>query len=352
MFTPLNDNDAHIELLCKRLKLGPSREGVSSLSGGFHHRVWRLVTERGCFVVKQLSADTDLDDEGVINHYNITEAIATRFAECGIAAVSALPHDDGYLQVIDSEAYLVYPWTDAVALEDGEVSTHHALAVARLLAKMHRADIEVPGVESKLAEATGATDVDDMLRIANASQLKVAPPLNEQRALLSRIAKQYKLALPLLDKRQVISHGDLDQKNVLWDADDNPVIIDWESAHKMNPTHEVTTIALDWSGITEDFDRSMFSQFVAAYTGAGGTITRDLLEAALHCVLGNWLDWLMYNIGRLVNLEDPKQRALGEEQVEFTLPVMVRLDRLVPELLNDLSLQATRQAQREESCSN
>lgn len=341
MFTPLGKNDAHIKKLCHRLNLGQPHAGLTSIAGGFHHRVWRLETEHGLYAVKQLAPDSDLDDERVINHYNLTEAVARAFAKCDIAVVSALQQGESSLQVIDSEAYLVYKWTDAVALEDGEVSTHHALSVARLLAKMHRADIQVPGVKSEFGEPTGEDDVDAVVRIAAQSGLEVAPSLNEHHPMLIRIARQYRAALPLLGKRQIISHGDLDQKNVLWDSNDNPVIIDWESAHEINPTREVISVALEWSGITADFDRILYLQFIAAYTAAGGSITRDLAEAALHCVLGKWLDWLMYNIGRLVNLQNPKQRALGEEQIKFTLPVMVHLDHLVPALLNDLCEQTT-----------
>ena len=288
MFTPLRDNNAHIEQLCNRLNLGKPREALSGLAGGFHHRVWRLETERGTFVIKQLAPDTDLTDKAVINHYN----------------------------VIDEEAYLVFPWTDAVALNDGEVSSHHALAVAELLAKMHNADIEVLGVESELGEPSGEGDVEELVDVAMKEGLSIAPLLNEQRSLLMRIARQYQKALPLLERRQIISHGDMDQKNVLWDSDDKPVIIDWEAAHRINPTQEVVSVALEWSG-----------------SRAGGTITPNLLEAALHCELGKWLDWLMYNIGRLVNLQSTRQHTLGEEQIEFILPVMVKLDALVPSLV-------------------
>jgi Ser/Thr protein kinase RdoA (MazF antagonist) len=339
LYIPLRENNAHIEQLCTRLNLGQPCAALSSIAGGFHHRVWRLETENGIFVIKQLAPDTDLSDEHVIKHYNVSETIASKFAECGLSTINALCQDAKYLQVIDEEAYLVYPWTDAVALDDGEVSAHHTLAVARMLAKMHSAELEVPGLESELGEPSGEADVDEMVSLAARSGLKISPLLSEQRALLMRVARQYQKALPLLDRRQVISHGDLDQKNVLWDSDDNPVIIDWESAHRLNPTYEVITVALEWSGITADFNQTLYSQFVAAYIRAGGTIKRDLLEAALHCVLGRWLDWLMYNIGRIVNLQNPKQRALGEEQVEFILPIMVKLDDLVPSLLQALSQQ-------------
>jgi phosphotransferase family enzyme len=340
VFIPLPDNKTHIEVLCSRLQLGQPLAAVSSLTGGFHHRVWKLPAANGCFVIKQLSADSDPGDAHTVRHYNVTEAVAEKFAQCGIAAVHALKYQGHYLQVLDNEGYLVYPWTDAVALAEGEVSIHHALAVARLLASMHEANIDVAGVESKLADATERADVEKMIGTSEEADPQMAAQLNEHRALLCRIAEQYRRALPRLGRRQIVSHGDLDQKNVLWDADDNAVIIDWESAHKMNPTQEVTSVALEWSGITEDFDRHMFSQFVTAYTQSGGIITRDLFEAALHGVLGKWLDWLMYNIGRAVNLEEVRQHELGEQQVSFILPVMVRLDGLVPELLDDLSRQS------------
>lgn len=346
----LSENPAHIEQLCSRLKLGQSREKVTSLSGGFHHRVWRLNTENGSFVVKQLAPDTDLDNKDQIKHYNVTEAIATRFAECGIAAVSARRCGEEFLHVIDSEAYLVYNWFDAVALKDGEVSPRHALKVAELLARMHKADIQVPGVESKLGEASAQEDVEEMVYAASESKLKSEAALREQLPLLLRVAQQYQVALPLLDVRQIISHGDFDQKNVLWDSEDNPVIIDWEGAHKINPTHEVVTVALEWSGITGDFDRALYSQFIFAYVGAGGVIREELLAPALHCVLGKWLDWLMYNVGRSVNLDSPKLRALGEEQIEFTLPVIIHLVELVPALLDDFSQHDTLDSQTGDLC--
>jgi Ser/Thr protein kinase RdoA (MazF antagonist) len=330
LFTPLRDNNAHIEQLCTRLDLGRPLQLPSSLAGGFHHRVWRLETERGIFVVKQLAPDTDLKSKAVISHYNVTETIASKFAERGLSTVSALCRDGMFLQVIDMEAYLVFPWTDSVALKSGVVSAQHALAVATLLAKMHCIDLKVLGVEIELAHPSGEDDVDEMFNMAAASDLAVTPLLNEQRSLLMRVARQYQEALPLLERRQVISHGDMDQKNVLWDIDNNPVIIDWESAHRINPTQEVVSVALEWCGITTHLDHTLYSRFLSAYTRAGGTIAMDLVEAALHCELGKWLDWLLYNIGRLVNLESLRQHALGQEQVEFIVPVMVRLDRLVP----------------------
>jgi Ser/Thr protein kinase RdoA (MazF antagonist) len=42
-----------------------------------------------------------------------------------------------------------------------------------------------------------------------------------------RTANEYYLnAIPILKQHLVVSHGDLDPKNVLWDVDNNPILID------------------------------------------------------------------------------------------------------------------------------
>lgn len=339
MTTPLGDNSEHIDQLCASLELGhPGRE-LSRLSGGFHHRVWRLETERGVFAIKQLAPDTDLGDVSVIAHYNVCETVARTFSECGISTICALGRDGEYLHLLDDEAYLVYPWTNAVALEEGQLSPAHALAVARLLASMHRADIQVPGVDAVLSQPQPEHAVEDMVAVVMKRNATIGSVLRERLPTLLRIARGHRLALPVMARRQVISHGDLDQKNVLWDAGGNPVLIDWESAHRLNPTYETLLEALDWSGITAEFDPMLFTQFVGAYTEAGGIVRRDIIEAALHYILGEWLGWLMYNVGRLVNLDDVEQRAIGEAQIEFTMPVILRLERLMPSLLHALARQ-------------
>ena len=337
--TPLGNNAEHIEQLCAGLELGQPGRELSRLPGGFHHRVWRLETDQGVFAIKQLAPDTDLGDVSVIAHYNVCETVARRFSECGISVVCALGRDGEYLQLLGNEAYLVYPWTNAVALESGKLSPAHALAVARLLATMHGANIQVPGVDAVLSQPQTGQAIEDMVVVMMKRNLPGVSVLSEQLPTLLRIARRHRLALPVIARRQVISHGDLDQKNVLWDAGGNPVLIDWESAHRLNPTYEVILEALDWSGITAEFDSMLFTQFVGAYTEAGGTVRRDIIEAALHYILGEWLGWLMYNVGRLVNLDDGEQRAIGEAQIDFTLPVILRLERLRPSLLDTLARQ-------------
>jgi thiamine kinase-like enzyme len=329
----LSQNPDHIQQLCCRLGLGTPRGDVTRVYGGFHHKVWRLETDSGSYAVKQLSADTDCRDPDTINHYNVSEAVAEAFSAHGIPAVFALRSKADYLQLIDNIGYLVHPWCNARALKLAQISEKHALQIARILARMHRANIDVPGVKERRFDVHSQEKIIQLVNRAGESNAQIAKALNKQLPDFLNIADYHRTSLQALGQHLVISHGDLDQKNVLWDAQGRPGLIDWESAQKLNPTFEVVLEALDWSGIASQFDRELFRKFIAAYRQAGGVIERDTLQASFHCVVGDWLDWLMYNVGRSIDMEDAEQRLIGTEQVHFSLATILHLQHQIPGLL-------------------
>jgi aminoglycoside phosphotransferase (APT) family kinase protein len=332
VYTPLGDNPAHTSRLCDLLQLGASRGRPARLSGGFHHLVWRLETARGTYVVKQLAPDTDLGNPATAAHFNATERVAASFAACGIDAIHALPVDNVYLHVLDEVSYLVYPWTDAIALEKGIVSETHALKVARLLAKMHLADIKSPEIAAEEQEPVTEGEVENLVHLAMKHGVENSQEIKKRLPQFKCICAARADAVVILGQRQVVSHGDLDQKNVLWSDKDSPVLIDWEAARMLNPTREVLEEALDWSGFLSSFDEAVFGKFIREYQLAGGIMERGEIDAALDAVLGGWLDWLAYNVGRGINMEEEQQRALGNRQVALALSSITLLERLAPKL--------------------
>ena len=141
-----------MQRLCAALNLGTPSAALVRVYGGFHHQMWRLETDRGRYAIKQLSADANLDDPSIIHHYEVAERIAEAFAQRNITAIAALRNDQGYLQIIENTAYLVYPWCTAVALDRTHIDEHYALKIANLLASMHQANIDVPGVKTTFFE--------------------------------------------------------------------------------------------------------------------------------------------------------------------------------------------------------
>lgn len=345
MHLPLSDNPAHLQQLCQRLALGSPGAKPRQVHGGFHHRMWRVETERGTWAIKQLAPDTDLADPTIVTHFNRGEHAAALFSKAGIGSIHALDCEGAYLQLLDDDAYLVFPWTEYHALEGAAVSREHALAVARLLARMHRCDLQLEGAQFDDSPPVSEGKLLDMVALAAERQVEIAPALLEHLPTLQKIARLHKAAAPLLARRTVLSHGDLDQKNVLWDGAGQPLLIDWESARLINPTFEAVLEALDWSGITGEFDSRLYREFIQAYRDDGGLFDELTVNPALQCILGDWLDWLLYNIGRIIMLDDPDQRSIGRQQAEFILPVILTLEELLPALnamLHEPAEQATR----------
>jgi aminoglycoside phosphotransferase (APT) family kinase protein len=334
---PLSEAPDHLHRLCDSLDLGNPTGSLRPVYGGFHHRMWRLESAGGCYAVKQLAPDVDFTSQDTARHYNVTETAGETFAGLGIPAVFALRNAAGYLQVIEGAGYLVYPWTDAVALEGGPVPEQRALQVARLLALMHRADISVPGIAGEQHEPVQCEATVELVLRAEERHIRQAALLHRQLPDFLDILERQDRASAALAGCTVVCHGDLDQKNVLWDTDAQPLLIDWESARKMNPTYEILLEALDWSGIGSSFDRGLFVRFLSAYERGGGAIDYDSLPASFHCILGDWISWLMYNVARSVDLRDREQRAEGAGQLDMVMSTIVKLQQLLPELLDSVA---------------
>lgn len=333
MSKPLPSNPGHIEFLCSQLDIGTPARELSRVYGGLHHKVWRLETDRGTYAIKQLAADTDLNDADILHHYNASEAIAEAFAGRGVPAIFALKHQAVYVQVIEDAGYLVHPWRDAVALDISDISEKHAIEVAHILAQMHSMDLDFPGLKQHAFDAHSEENLLLLVDIAQAYHIELSATLQKGLPTFLDIVNAQGSAIQVLENHQVISHGDLDQKNVLWDAAGKPALIDWESARKLNPTHEILLEALNWSGIGSHFNQDLFGKILSAYQQAGGVIEQDSVTAAYHCILGDWVNWLMYNVGRCLDLENADERITGEKQIEFALSTLQHIMDHVPGLL-------------------
>jgi len=295
--------------------------------------MWRLESRRGIYAVKELSADADLSNEATVRHYETSEAIADAFAKRGILAIVALKSADRFLNIVGESAYLVYPWCNAVAQDRRRVSERRGLNVARLLARMHGLKIDLGGAAEIEFELFPRGNVEDLLHRAGACRVLGNRSLSDYQRDFRELIESHDEALPVLKQKLLIGHGDLDQKNVLWDDRDDPVIIDWESAGKLNPSYEIMLAALDWSGITSEFNPDLFGKMIAAYQEAGGALQVDALQASVDYITGEWVIWLLYVVALSLDETDPRQKEVEAEQIDFILPTVLRLKKLKPDLV-------------------
>ena len=334
MINPLSQNNAHLEALCSRLDLGAPGGPLKRVYGGLQHTMWRLDTAYGSYAIKQLSEDADLADPAAGKHFNTTESLAAAFAARGVPAVFAHSAGGDFLQLIDGAGYLVYGWREGTTLGIERVSEEHALVVARMLAGMHRLNLAFPDLEPQDFDVHSEDNITMVVEFAGALQAPLADTLQRALPTFLEIVDAQPGAIGTLERHLVACHGDLDQKNVLWDSDGKPALIDWESARRLNPTYEALLEALNWSGIWSRFEPAICRRFIAAYEEAGGVIEQEAVAASYHCILGDWLYWLMHNVGRCLGLENVQQRAAAESQVAFSLAVLQRIMDHVPQLLS------------------
>ncbi len=180
--------------------------------------------------------------------YRETEQIAAAMATAGIPAVAALEGKGGRVQQIDDITVMVYKWIAGEILSSGPVESSRAHQIGAIVGQMHALHLQFSTLP--LPEWKHFLDDDwDMLTfhaadggIPWAYQVRVALPK------LSTWSRLYENAGHRLNCTLVVSHRDLDQKNVIWQAADTPMLIDWEAAGLINPTMELAGVALSWSG--------------------------------------------------------------------------------------------------------
>jgi thiamine kinase-like enzyme len=327
-------NPNHLKSLCLKFNLGTPKHIPQRVYGGLLHIMWKLETDNGTYAIKQLSKDINLNDASIIDNYNLTEQIATKFKDHDIAAIAAISIDGKYLYLVESIGFLVYPWVYFKGLDINQISETRAVKIAKILAKIHYINLDIPQIPITQFDTHSNDKIYSLSKKVSDYNSVFSRELNQHLPELININESFHNATQLLKNHTVISHGDLDQKNVLWDENDNPVLIDWECAHKLNPTYEIVNAALDWSGISTNFNQQLFGKMIIAYKEASGIIDKDLYKNAFYGCLGNWINWLVYNINRSFNKDNLEQKQIGVEQVTQVLPTIINLHNLIPSLIN------------------
>ena len=250
-------NQTHLKHVSQHFNLGQQIQTPEQVHGGLLHTMWRLDTDKGSYAIKQLSKDIDLKNDQVIKNYELSERIASRFVVYGISGVCAIAQSGKYLFMIDGAGFLVYPWVNAKALDQHAVSEPHALKIATHLAKMHYLNLDEPEIIQPEFYTHTKEKILELIDKAMRFNCPFTATLRRNQNNILAANESYQKAIPILKTHSIVSHGDLDQKNVLWDSSNNPILIDWEAACKIDPTYDMIGTAFNWSCNTSSFDKDL-----------------------------------------------------------------------------------------------
>jgi hypothetical protein len=165
-----------------------------------------------------------------------------------------------------------------------------------------------------------------LARVPWADQLAAIRPVVAEIAALARAADQG-------PGDEVMTHGDVDQKNILLTAD-GPVLCDWDAAAPMIPACELADVAMSLAGWKQ---QEIGREAVRAYRAAGGPAT-GIRPCDLGQSLLSSLDWIALNIGRATGTQPagPAEAAVGRRLVPgllARLPHELEISRRADEFL-------------------
>lgn len=289
--------------ICEHFGLGHLISNATSpVSGGLLHKMWQVETTKGIFAIKELDPEI-MKRAGSHKRYNYSEDFATYIASNGIQASVALSANKSHIYEVNGATIMVYPWIVGHSLEFQQITTEHAYQIGLILGRIHDLHLHNTSKPDELYEITKFTNehwesiVNDSLNqnLINSNLLSLHLPN------LIQWNNQYQ---PDPNSELVISHRDIDPKNVLWCDNSIPVLIDWESVGYINPTEDLITVALNWGGLDIRFNMDNFLAVIKGYYVNGRISNIHSIDFAFNNIIGNILSWLEYNISRSVRYKD------------------------------------------------
>lgn len=307
-----------INNIMESLGLGSVVSDPTQVTGGLLHKMYRVNSDKGTYAVKVLNPEIMKRPVALQNTVN-SEKIAAGFRAI-IPVVSALEIDEKQIHELGGSYYMVFDWVEGTSIFPPKITTENCSAIGEVLGKIHSANLNIEEVSpgegetkmfawDKYGESLQGYETEGW-----ASRLKKALPDVKAWNQAACDARE------ILTKTMVISHRDLDPKNVLWN-DNTPWIIDWEAAGYVNPYQELLEVLNYWADDGKgDLLKAHFDALLASYTKYVKLENVDW-EAVFAGSYMGMLGWLEYNVKRALALEaeTADDIQLGKEQVLGTI---------------------------------
>jgi aminoglycoside phosphotransferase (APT) family kinase protein len=299
------------------------------VAGAWSNRVYRLTTDSSRFAVKEML--NPWGDAGWRDWLEVAWRYELQAYAAGIEMPEPIPNpvDGGCLAWIDGPddgdliAVRVHRWVSGRPHDAGPSSRPVAEWAGRVLAVLHGLDprpVEVAGLPSRDRETVERWP--ELVSLAQSARarwtglLVQAEPVVRTIAALADTAEEF-------DEPEVMSHGDIDQKNIVV-SPAGPVLCDWDAAAPHAPRQELVDAAMSLAGWKRfHVARAVIASYEAS-TGRQITVrAADLGPSMLSS-----LDWIRFNVERALGMRS----ASADERTNS--------DGLVAGLLQQLPHQA------------
>jgi Ser/Thr protein kinase RdoA (MazF antagonist) len=309
-----------LEKLFSKYNLGELNSEPKQITGGLLHKMYGVNTKENNYALKELNPSI-MKRTGVAEKLINSERVAKALKEI-VPAVTAIQFDDNPLLTLDGKYYMVFQWLDGMSIFPPNITLENCRMIGKLLGKIHTSHIIIPNMQKELS-VPELYEWNSYLLLGQES----SAPWTEELSLIIDDLKRWnetsKEAYISLSEHMVLSHRDLDPKNVMWN-DGNPYIIDWESAGYINPYQELLEVLNYWAnnGMGE-IDKDKFMELYHAYIEIAGSFQVNFDKVLSSGFLG-MLGWLNYSFKRSLGIEasSVEEKNLGTEQVFVTIKAL------------------------------
>ncbi|MGD6965700.1 phosphotransferase [Rossellomorea vietnamensis] len=302
----------------------------------FLDKIFAVRTTKGKYAIKLLNPEI-MKRTDAPGKYRNSEIIASSLGG-RVPALSAKEIDGSHLQKFQNHYYLVYDWLEGKTKPLNELNSKDFEKIGMLLGEIHTANLAELNIKDSNSHSKRVTDWDFYLQKGRKNNSTWLSLYSSNIKSLNKWSKRAEEAAEQLSYGGVISHRDLDPKNVMW-TKTGPVIIDWESAGFILPMQDLLETALYWSEDVEGgIHKERFFALISGYQKHGKELSSNW-KTVLYAGFSAKLDWLEYNLKRSLWMEctDDEEQRLGTEQVPYTIHQLNRYADTFPLLLSWLT---------------
>jgi Ser/Thr protein kinase RdoA (MazF antagonist) len=319
--------------IVKELDLGNIIEEPLKVTGGLTHRMFKVFTDKGRYIVKLLNPNI-MKRPTAIDNFNRADSIEEILKTNNISAVYSLKFNNRKMQEIDGQYFYVYEWFDGKSLKDNEITEFHCEEIGKVLAKIHNIDLKYENNEPKEKNI----DFEYYINLAKEKKSPIYELIFDKLDILNDSMNKGNIAVHKLPNVKAICHNDLDSKNVMW-LNDEYKVIDLECLGYSNPYLELYELALCWSGYEKcNINFDLFKTFFKSYFSNTNLDVNIDWESMYYANNGR-LEWLEFNIKRslMIECDTQEEQEIGINEVKETIEHVVYYDRVKNDILNNIN---------------
>ena len=327
------DINLFFDKMVKKLNLGNIIEEPLKVTGGLTHRMFKIVTDEGRYIVKLLNPNI-MKRPTAMSNFNRADKYEEILKENGIKAVYSLAFNDKKMQEIDGQYFYVYEWYDGKSLKDGEITKYHCEEMGKVLAKIHNIDL----VNKEFSDNEKNIDFKYYIDLSKEKESPIYDLIYDKLDILNDSINKGNEAIKHLPNYLSICHNDMDSKNVMWLGEDYK-LIDLECLGYSNPYLELYELALCWSGYEKcNINFDLFKTFFKAYFD-NTKLDKNVDWESIYYANNGRLEWLEFNIKRslMIDCDTKEEQEIGMNEVKETIEHVIYYDKVKNEILKNIN---------------